>query len=112
VPTKKLLTSELGCDFESSESEATVAKKKKKAVKVSQTACAHVLHSENEGPSQVPPVERHAPQGKPKGGKLSVRDRIWNLLHDSEKKQLLSDEMSAAEGAFNHYLYTALLIDA
>lgn len=106
VPTKKLLGSELGCDFESFKSEDTIAKKnRKKPAKSSPKPSAAPIHSENaEVVAQVIKLH-HQPSGR-----LSLRDRIWGLLNETEQKRLVNDQMSAAEGMLHFLLFTLLSI--
>lgn len=101
VPTRKLLGSELGCEFESIESEQTIAKKKKKKPARSSpkptVAVVTSVKVPKDGAGHAHKIR------KPQSCKSSLRDRIWDLLHDSEKNKLLTEEMSAAEGAILYY---------
>ena len=103
VPTKRLLGSELGCDFKCFESDDMIAKQRKKPVKgYSKPSIkpptkppAHVAHADKAETSHkvaTTTIRQEVPS------KSSMRDRIWGLLTEAEQSKLSIEQMSAAEG--------------
>ena len=101
VPTKRLLGSELGCDFDSSESEDTVAKHRKKPTKTTPklSSTPNTTHPDASAHTDCAAVaSKPAKLVREARSRSSVRDRIWDLLTDVEKGRLVREQMSSAEG--------------